>query len=207
MIHLLGQTKHLTAIAVSGGIDSMAALSFLSRGNPGIKAVYFHHGTQHGDEALLFLREYCSSKAIQLLTGRISSEKSKDVSWEEYWREQRYQFLTTLDERLATAHQLNDAAETYVMGFIRGGHPRIIPYHRPPNIYRPFLLAPRAELEAWCLRHQVPWIEDPSNTDTDYDRNRIRHKILPEMLLVNPGFLGQVAKKVRSAVEANMLPS
>jgi len=204
MIHLLGQTKHLTAVAVSGGIDSMAALSFLSRGNPRIKAVYFHHGTQHGNEALLFLREYCSSKAIELLTGRISSEKTKGVSWEEYWRDQRYQFLTSLPEQLATAHQLNDAAETYVMGFIRGGHPRLIPYHRPPNIYRPFLLAPRTELEGWCLRHKVPWIEDPSNQDTDYDRNRIRHKILPEMLQMNPGFLGQVAKKLKGA-QVNML--
>jgi tRNA(Ile)-lysidine synthase len=200
MIHLIGQTKHLTAVACSGGADSMAALSFLSRGNQQIKAVYFHHGTQHGEEALLFLQEYCAAKSIQLLVGRISSQKSKDVSWEEYWRDQRYGFLTSLHEQLATAHHLNDAAESYVMGFIRGGNPRMIPYHRPPNIYRPFLLTPRKEMESWCQRHDVPWIEDPSNQDTHYDRNRIRHKILPEMLAMNPGLLGQVAKKIKAAI-------
>jgi len=199
MIHLLGQTRHLTAVAVSGGLDSMAALSFLRQGNPSIKAVYFHHGTDHGQEASLFVDNYCKNNNIQLVTGSIASPKTKDVSWEEYWRNERYQFFSKLPESLATAHHLNDAAETYVMGFIRGGQPRLIPYHRPPNIYRPFLLAPRKELESWCQRHYAPWIQDPSNDDTHYDRNRIRHKILPEMLGMNPGFLGQVAKKIRSA--------
>jgi tRNA(Ile)-lysidine synthase len=205
MIQLLGSTKHFTAVAVSGGVDSMAALDFLRRANPAIKAVYFHHGTAHGDDALAFLRDFCSQNAIPLLTGRISCEKAKEDSWEEYWRRERYRYLNSLPGKIVTAHHLNDAAESWVMGIIRGGEPRLIRYHLAPNIYRPLLLTPRVELEAWCQRHQVPWIQDPSNNDVSYDRNRIRHRILPEMLAINPGFLKQVAKKTKSAIPLNML--
>lgn len=198
MIRLLASTKHLTAVAVSGGVDSMAALSFLRQSNPAIKAVYFHHGTDHGEDAFQFLTKFCSENTIPLLAGRISSPKTKDESWEEYWRNQRYGYLHSLPEKLATAHHLNDAAETYTMGFIRG-RPKLIPYHRSPNIFRPFLLTARTELVAWCQRHHVPWIEDPSNADTHYDRNRVRHKILPEMLAMNPGFLRTVARQLKEA--------
>lgn len=195
MIRLLGPgTKHLTAVAVSGGIDSMAALSFLRRANSSIKAVYFHHGTDHGAEAEAFVRDFCSRNAIPLLTGRISNSKPKNCSAEEYWRQERYTFLNSLDEKIVTAHHLNDVAESWVMGLIRGGHPKRIHYHLPPNVYRPFLLTPRQTLEGWCRRHGVPWIQDPSNMDVDYDRNRIRHRILPEMLAINPGLLRQIAR-------------
>ena len=195
MIRLLGPgTKHLTAVAVSGGVDSMAALMFLHRTNPMVKAVYFHHGTTHGTEAQEFVADFCQKKGIELRIGRISDEKPKNLSTEEHWRIQRYSYLNSLDERVVTAHHLNDAAESWVMGLIRGGTPRRIHYHLAPNIYRPFLLAPKSELEGWCRRHDVPWITDPSNVDLDYDRNRIRYRILPEMLQINPGLLRQIAR-------------
>ena len=213
MIHLLGQTKHLTAVAVSGGIDSMAALSFLRRSleqagetnkpSPAacngqkLKAIYFNHNTIHGVEAEKFVIDYCQSKNIQLILGKIITTRSTDLSWEEFWRIERYKFFSTLlEEKIVVAHHLNDVAETYIWSFIHG-FPKIIPYFRKPNVYRPFLLTPKQQLADWCRRKAVPHIEDPSNEDVSYTRNQIRHTLFPEVIRVNPGYLKTVARETR----------
>jgi len=59
---------------------------------------------------------------------------------------------------------------------------------------RPFLQASKTELKAWCERHDVSWIYDPSNEDISYSRNRIRHEVMPQVLKVNPGFLSVVQR-------------
>jgi tRNA(Ile)-lysidine synthase len=94
---------------------------------------------------------------------------------------------------VVTAHHLDDAVETWVFTSLHG-ESRLIPYSRG-NVIRPFLLTPKSELVSWCERRGLAWSEDPSNTDTAYMRNLIRHKILPEALKVNPGLRTVVRKK------------
>jgi tRNA(Ile)-lysidine synthase len=203
VIRLIKQIGSLTAVACSGGVDSMAVLNFIYNANPNIVAIYFHHGTSHGDEAQKFLTDYCNSKCIKLIIGSPTSlKKPPDESWEEFWRNQRYAFFASLDHCIATAHHLNDVAETYLWGCIHG-KPRFIHYRCPlaSNVVRPFLLTEKTKLLNWCNRHKVPFIEDESNNDIKYDRNRIRHKILPEVLKVNPGFLKVVRRQLESSLE------
>jgi tRNA(Ile)-lysidine synthase len=175
----------------------MAALSFIHNANPNIVAIYFDHGTAHGEAAQRFVADYCRGQDIQLITGALrGSGKPPEDSWEEYWRHQRYAFLATLtDHRIAVAHHLNDAVETYLWGCFHG-QPRLIHYQSPlaPNVVRPFLLTPKAELINWCQRRDVPFIVDESNKDLRFARNRIRHQILPEVEKVNPGILKVVKK-------------
>jgi len=205
MIRLVGPIKGITAVAVSGGPDSMAALSFIQNANPNIAAIYFDHKTEHGKEAKTFLQSYCESNNITLVIGELAQTKPKQDSWEEFWRTQRYHFLHSLkDHLIATAHHLNDVAETYLWGCAHGTF-RFIHYRQPSNnktnIIRPFLLTPKTKLLAWCHRHSIPYIKDGSNNNLKFTRNRIRHKILPEIEQINPGFLTTITKLVKNRLQ------
>lgn len=198
MIRIIGPIKPINAVACSGGVDSMAALHFLRNGKHNISAVFFHHGTDASEKAQRFLEGCCADQGIPLIVGRISGSKPPEDSWEAWWREQRYAFLHSLPLTIATAHHLSDVAETYLWGCLHG-HPRFIHYIKPhndesSNVIRPFLLTKKADLISWCERHNVPWVDDASNSDVRFDRNRIRHNIMPEVEKVNPGFLKVVAR-------------
>lgn len=178
----------------------MAALSFLSNHRPSLTAIYFHHETEHGEIAHQFINNYCNQHRIPLIVGRLKADRMPKESQEEFWRNQRYTFLHNQPHLIATAHHLDDAAETYLWGCIHG-QPRFIHYQQPgptgpTNIARPFLLTSKQSLLDWCLRHQIPFLQDPSNNDVNYVRNRIRHNILPEVLKANPGFLTIIKKLV-----------
>lgn len=193
MIRLVTQVKDIQAVAVSGGVDSMTALEFLRAANKSIKAVYFNHGTEHSENAENFLDLVCEVNKIPLIKGTISSQPPKGVSKEAFWRDERYKFLASTGLKIATAHHLNDVAETYLLGVIHGT-PKVIPVTREPNIIRPFLLTEKAVLTEYAHRNQIVWIEDPSNKDLKYSRNRIRHSVLPEILKLNPGFVRGLAR-------------
>jgi tRNA(Ile)-lysidine synthase len=197
MMHIIGQPRSVTGVAVSGGPDSMAALSFLRNGGHEVIALHFNHNTEHSGYADSFVTEYCRANDIPLRKAKISTAKNKELSWEQYWRIERYKFLRSHNDLvIATAHTLNDVAETYLFGAAHGSPgPALIPY-RHKHIVRPFLLVPKTAMLRWCETRKVPYIEDPSNNDVRHTRNRIRHKVLPEILSVNPGFLTVIAKKV-----------
>jgi len=205
MIHIIGSTKPIQAVACSGGVDSMAALSFLRNGKHAVTAVFFHHGTETSEAAQSFVARYCGEQGIPFVAGRINGSKPPGLSPEEWWRNERYAFLHSLNMTIATAHHLNDVAETYLWGMMHG-RTRHIHYIKPhegehSNVVRPFLLTKKTELVSWCERHDVPWIEDTSNTDVAFTRNRIRHNIMPEVEQVNPGFLKVVERLTRSWLE------
>lgn len=186
----------------------MAALDFCIRGKHKPTAAFFNHKTPFSQECETFLKDYCQAHSIPLVIGHIDSPtKPPDLSPEEYWRVERYKFLHFLQGRVITAHNLDDNCESYLFGAING-RPDIIPY-RNQNVIRPFMLNPKCAFIEWCRKHDVPWKEDPSNSDVRYARNRIRHNIIPEVLKVNPGLHKVVAKKVREMFESTepQLPS
>lgn len=199
MLHTNTPIRDIEAIACSGGLDSMAILSFLLRGRHKVKVAYFNHGTEHGAEAETFVRKYCKDNNLDIIVGHIQSEKPKGMSPEMHWRDERYAFLDSLGLNIATAHHLNDAAETYLMSFCTG-QAKLIPTRRG-MVCRPFLLTERSELARWVEAGQVPYIEDPSNTDLKYKRNLVRHTILPQILQLNPGFLNVVRRLYLSGAQ------
>lgn len=204
MIKLVGHLRpsQIQGVALSGGVDSMALLSFLRNRRPdAVTAYFFDHGTENSKLAREFLTDYCLDEEIVLRVGLLEAAKDPRDSWESHWRSYRYAWLhqqaSENGHYIATAHHLNDVAETYVWGMAHG-HPRFIHYVQPwgdsKRIVRPFLLTPKQELIKWCYRHKTPYIEDLSNEDISFTRNRIRRNIIPEMEQVNPGFLRTVAK-------------
>lgn len=187
--------KHIT-VAFSGGVDSCAVVDFLSRKH-NVTCAFFHHGTEDSERANQFVARFCTERNIPLLWGQCRTAKSKEESKEEYWRRERYDFLTELGP-VITCHHLDDCVETYVMSSLHGTA-KVIPLFRN-NIIRPFLTTPKSEFISWCERHTVEWCEDLSNDNTDFTRNYVRKYLLPHAYHVNPGLRTTVKKIVEKQI-------
>ena len=201
MITLLGRIPDNIAVAVSGGADSMAALDFLSNGGKRrVTILHFDHGTDHAYEAEAFVRNYANEKGYPLFVGSPTREITPGESKECFWREQRYAFFDWFSSSewgnipIITCHHLDDLVETWIFTSLHGT-PRLIPKCRD-NFVRPFLSTRKSELLAWCERKSVPYVNDPSNLDTAYMRNYIRHVLVPNALRVNPGLHKVLRKKI-----------
>lgn len=199
MLKFIGKIPEHYFVAVSGGSDSMALLDFTLNSKYTPQVVFFNHGTPYSQECQEFIKAHCQEKKLDLIIGHIERPKLKDESLEEYWRNERISFFKKLQNPVLTGHNLNDAVETYLFNCINGKD-FTIPYQNE-NIFRPFLLNKKSSLYDWCQRSSVPFLEDPSNKDVKFSRNRIRHNILPEVLKINPGIYRVVAKKILSGLE------
>lgn len=192
--------------ACSGGIDSMAALHFLARGRRyphGI--IYIHHNSgEYADKAMQFIQEYCKYYTSNIHVKRVTGTAPKGESQEAWWRAERYRlFQEVLDETghpdfpIVLAHQLNDCLEQYVLStFVRPRSYKLINYEGMSNTIRPFRTWSRDEINSYAFRHGVTWIEDPSNCNIKFQRNYIRHQVIPHLLALNPGLLKQVKNMI-----------
>ena len=188
---LKGIPKGEIGLACSGGVDSMVILNFLLNGNYNPHILYFNHNTEHGDKAEKFITEYCNSNNLKLSIGR--TELKPTSNKEKIWSNLRYEFFSQFDFPIITCHHLDDCVETYLFSCLRGFQ-SVIPYSKG-HIIRPFLLNEKSEFEKWAKDKGVPFIQDESNNSVEYSRNRIRHNIVPEALLVSPG-LKTIVKKM-----------
>lgn len=211
MIKIQGKLPREIVLACSGGVDSMAALDFLSR-NHSVTVAFFDHGTETSAEAKEFIQEFVdrknmvlhsTPKAIKtsLAIGKIKRERDKRESEEEYWRNERYDWFNTFDKPVITCHHLDDCTETWIWSSLNGKG-KTIPY-RNKNVIRPFRLNRKSVFVNWCRRNNVPWVEDTSNSDTKHVRNFIRHELMPKALVVNPGLHKVVFKKLMNDVDVN----
>jgi tRNA(Ile)-lysidine synthetase-like protein len=179
-------------LACSGGIDSMFALHFLMAGGRDVTPLYFNHGTEFGQSCENFLK----SLDIGAIYGKIEKTPEKGRSLEDFWRECRYEFLDQFtDAPVVTAHHLDDQIETLLQGLCHGRLDRVIP-HRRGNYIRPFIYVSKQEIKDYAHRHSLTYLNDPSNEDVRFTRNRIRNKIIPELLEVNPGFYKSIKKLI-----------
>jgi tRNA(Ile)-lysidine synthase len=199
MIQLLGNIPRSSYIACSGGVDSMAVLSFiLNNPSNNVEVLFFNHNTPASNEAEAFLRRFCENHTLTLHTGFLDAVKPPGVSQEEFWRDQRYKFFDQFNDKpIITGHHLDDVVEFYVFSSLHG-KAKITPYRRG-NVIRPFLLTKKEKLIKWCDKKEMPWIEDKSNKNNAFARNRIRNVILPEIKKINPGIQKVVARKVKSS--------
>ena len=179
--------------AVSGGADSVAMLFalYLLRDELGItlEAAHFNHHLRgaESDRDEAFVTDFCGRYCIPLHlgSGRIVPGKK---GLEAAARDARYAFLRSLPGKVATAHTADDNAETVLMRLIRGtglkGLGAIAPVSG--NVIRPMLTVTRDDVEAFLEEYALPHVEDSSNAEDDFLRNRIRHGILPLMRAENP---------------------
>ncbi len=200
------------AVGLSGGADSVALLRALAArsGELGLvlHAAHLHHGLR-GEEAdadLAFARELSAQLGLPFHESHVdvaAEAKANPAtgkpaeSIEEAARRLRYAWFRQLIvsgevDAVATAHTLDDQAETVLAKFLRGawteGLAGIAPKLDTPEgaIVRPLLSTTRAEIEAYLKELGQPWREDSSNRHLTFTRNRIRHELLPLLESWNP---------------------
>ncbi len=186
-------------LALSGGIDSMCVANFLLKGRKQFTAFYFNHGTVHGEKAEKFVRRWCKDNKVPLEVGYLEEEEYNDRVWkgpQEYFRFARHLFFNQYpDYHIILAHHLDDVLETWLFSTFNG-ESKLIPY-KVGNCIRPFLLTKKSSIRVYAERHDVKWIEDESNGTVEYNRNRIRHNIVPEVEIINPGIRKRIARMIK----------
>lgn len=185
------------AVACSGGADSVALLHILAelREMLGIvlSVAHFHHQIRgaEADSDQQFVEALAARLRVDFYSGSGNvpehAAQSK-LSLETAARELRHQWFAELikqgkTDKIATAHTLDDQAETVLMRILRGTGARglagIAPSHKAKHLVRPLLTTSRHEVEAYLKRKGQDWREDSSNLDLGHTRNRIRHTLLP----------------------------
>ena len=191
--------------AVSGGADSMCMLHMLNAlaqtGAIRIAAAHFNHGLRgaESDRDADFVRSYCASNGIDFFlgSGDVSAySRQRRLSVETAARELRYDFLRKTAEkigadRIATAHTADDNAETVLFNLVRGSGLRGLRGIPPvrENIIRPVLCFTRGQVMEYIKEYGIPYVEDSTNFELVYSRNRLRHSVIPLLKEFNPRFV------------------
>jgi tRNA(Ile)-lysidine synthase len=194
-------------LAISGGLDSMAMLTATSRlpsrTRKLIMVATFDHGTGKaaGRAAALVARQ-AFRYGFPCVTGRASTIGTR----EEEWRRGRWQFLEQVaskrEAKVVTAHNRDDQVETVFMRILREAGPRgLAGLYAESEIIRPFLNISRATLAAYAQRHNVVFVQDPSNCDRRHLRNRIRLDILPSIVRQHPNFPDELLSLARESAD------
>ena len=179
-------------VGFSGGLDSTALLHLLSQDSracaAGLRAIHVHHGLHADAETwAAHCQATCDALRIELLVERVMVG-DKALGREGAARAARHAaFARTLrkGEVLALAHHRDDQAETFLMRALRGSGVDGLAAMRPWRTYsrgwlwRPLLEVPREALREYAKKHELSWIEDPSNDDASLDRNFLRTQLLP----------------------------
>ena len=205
-------------VAYSGGCDSHVLLHALVRLrdeiNAEIKAIHINHGlSPFAKEWEEHCRQVCQQLSVSYTAISVNA-KMKNASPEEAARKARYaewHKLVQKDEALLLAHHQDDQSETVLLQLFRGAGVKglaAMPTKQSFSqgyLVRPFLNFSREELTSYALEHGLQWIDDPSNFDTDFDRNFLRHEVVPLLEERWPSLKKTLARTASHMGEANQL--
>ena len=192
-------------VGVSGGADSVALLHCLTAGLPElclrVSVCHINHQLRgaESDRDEQFVKALCGrwNVPFHLLREDVAARaRERGLGVEACGRELRYRFFADVAAscgdgvKIATAHTADDQAETVLFRLARGTglHGLCgIPVRRGA-VVRPLLDVTRAEVEAYCAANGLSFVEDSTNRDPNYARNRIRREVMPALRAVNPSF-------------------
>jgi tRNA(Ile)-lysidine synthase len=196
--HQLCKTTDKILLAVSGGVDSMVMLDLFIKAGYEVGVVHCNfmlRGEESdGDEHMV--KQVSEDLKIPFFSKRFETERLAEehgMSIQVMARELRYRFfnetLSAYDyDLIATAHHVNDNLETIFLNLVRGtGFEGLagIPM-KNGNIIRPLLFASHSKLREHALSNDLRWREDSSNATDDYNRNFLRHLVIPRLKEINP---------------------
>lgn len=188
---LVGTPDERAALAVSGGIDSMVMLHAAAAVLPPRRIVVatFDHGSgPHAAAAAALVERVAMSYGVTVVIGR---GDTVDRPSEALWREARLSFLRAaameFGATISMAHTRDDQVETVLFRELRSAGTRgLAGLAAPGNIRRPLLQFGRADIADYARRAGVEWVDDPTNLDRGFARNRLRHELLPALRAVSP---------------------
>lgn len=205
-------------VGFSGGLDSTVLLHWLSTQQVELgfqlSAVHVHHGLSPNADAWA---EHANQIAQQLdipsQIAHVSLANLHGQGIEGGARKARYAiFAEQPCDAILLAHHQNDQSETLLINLLRGSGPAglaAMPVSRPLNtqidLLRPLLHLPRTELLQYAQLHELEWIEDESNTNTDFKRNKIRHELVPLLEGINPKVISTIARSAIHQADASAI--
>lgn len=187
-------------VAVSGGVDSMFVLDLVARTGVEFRVVHVDHSERVESRADAdFVADYCAKQGYDCVIHRLEpSEKMNESTWREHrYRALKQEMVEFGADRIITGHHLNDQVETVLMRLMRGAHCTDLGMQVDNGfVYRPLLDVLRVDIEEHAERCGIPWREDVTNTDTTYERNWVRHVVIPEMM-VRRNVLKTISRSVK----------
>ena len=208
-------------VGLSGGVDSVVLLHLLAthqalaQPDPrfNLSAVHVHHGlSANADQWAQFAVDYAASLGVDCAVERVTLRQRRDLGVEGAARNARYAaFQRQAAQIIAVAHHQDDQAETVLLNLLRGSGVAglaAMPELRPlgnASLWRPLLEAPRSSLLLYAVQHDLRWVEDESNQYTDYDRNFLRHKVMPVLYQAFPTSDAALARTARHMAQASQL--
>jgi tRNA(Ile)-lysidine synthase len=204
-------------LAISGGIDSRAMLHLFH--SSGIQIAIAHcnfclRGEQSdADES--FVRQLAKTYNLPFFVMHFNTAEYAELqklSIQMAARELRYNWFENLRQMhgfqyIATAHNADDAIETFLINLLRGSGIQGLTgiKNRNGNIVRPLLFAFRSEIEKYCLDNNLEFRNDASNESDDYLRNRIRHSLIPVLSELNTEFRTVMSDNLTRLSEAEKI--
>lgn len=187
-------------LAVSGGVDSMVMTDLFVKSGYKFSMAHcnFHLRGEESNRDEAFVREYAEKNNIELFVQDFDTYSYMDKekkSLEMSARELRYDWFKRIAEEngfnyLATAHHADDSIETFLINLLRGtgiaGLHGILP--KSGHIIRPLLFVGRKKITEYSQRNNIDFVEDSTNKDTKFTRNKIRNEIVPLLKDISPNF-------------------
>lgn len=210
------------AVGLSGGADSTALLLACAARWPGqVHALHVHHGLQAAADSFeQHCTSLCTRLGVPLVVQRVDARHAPGQSPEDAARIARYrsfdaavqagQALAAI-QSIALAQHADDQVETMLLALSRGagvaGLAAMPAHWQRAGIdwHRPLLVVPGTEVRAWLQARGEAWVEDPSNQDERYTRNRIRAHLLPALERVFPSFRDTFSRSAAHAGQAKAL--
>ena len=209
------------AVAYSGGADSTALLHACARRWPGqVYAIHVHHGLQSAADGFeAHCRAACEALKVPLAVAKVDARHQPGQSPEDAARRHRYAALTqqachAFDvpmRSVALAQHADDQVETLLLALSRGagvaGLAAMPAYWQRDGLdwHRPLLGVSAADIRAGLRAQGIAWVEDPSNAENTYTRNRIRNQLLPVLEQVFPQFRDTFGRSAALAAQAKFL--
>lgn len=187
-------------IALSGGVDSVVLATLMKKCNYSICLAHcnFHLREEESNRDEAFVRSWAKENGVELFVKEFDTfayMKENKLSLEMAARDLRYQWFDLLLKEhnfsyLATAHHLDDSIETFFINLLRGTG--IAGLHgiqaKNDKIVRPLLFATREEILSYAKENSISFVEDSTNSETKFTRNKIRHNLFPVLRELNPNF-------------------
>jgi tRNA(Ile)-lysidine synthase len=208
--------RHLL-LGLSGGLDSVVLLDVLADLRVAmdyrLSAIHINHGlSENADAWARYCRRLCRGRAVPIKVVKIQVPRVRGQSLEAAARNARYlAYQGSAEDLLVLAQHLDDQAETVLLQLLRGAGVKgmsAMPELREQGnlpILRPLLEVSRRELQAYAEQRSLEWVEDESNANIDFDRNFLRHRVLPVIEERFPGYRGTLSRASRHLAEAGAL--
>lgn len=213
---LAHHAKPTLLLALSGGLDSMVLLDLLASLRDKVpfylQAMHVHHGlSPNADSWAEFCQKQCAQRHVPVQIAHVQIHHQQGLGVEAEARQLRYQALFRVPavDFVVTAHHQDDQAETLLLQLFRGAGVRGLAampgVDATRKLLRPLLQQSRLSLESYARLQSLQWCEDESNDCIEYERNFVRHEVVPVLESRYPSLKNVLARTAMHMAEADIL--